>query len=156
MKKRLVFPLALLVGLALLALALGSFWAMPAVAGPLAIPTPIAATADVGPGWIMLTFIQTDTVTGTQTSPGYHLPSYPVADIQWVLGFTDSETVTCKLQFSNDNTSWADGIGVVGSASADVTNIDQFNLFGRYVRATCVPSDTNNAYTVTVIAKIHR
>lgn len=156
MRRREVAILALVFGLALMVGLMGVLRPQPAVAGPArAIPTPIAATADVGPDWIMLTFIQTDTVTVAQTSPGYNLPSYSVADIQWVLDFTGAETVTCKLQFSNNNVNWADGVDIVAAASADVIDMDQFNLFGRYARVVCTPVGST-AYTVTVRAKVHR
>lgn len=147
---------AMIVGVVLLLGALFALRAMPVEAEPpRVIPTPIPATADVGPNWIMVTWVNTNTVTGTQTSNAFNLPSYSAADIQWVLKFTDSETVTCKLQFSNDNSNFADGVNIVAAASADACAMNQFNLFGRYTRVVCTPT-TTNAYTVTVTGKVHR
>jgi hypothetical protein len=140
------------VGLALMVILAQVLPQQPVQAGPLALPTAIAAPAGGG-DWIMATIMSADTVSGTETSGAIHVAAYTAADVQYNLGFTDSETVTCKLQFSNDNSTWNDGPNLVAAAVADATGLDQFHVYGRYMRAVCTPT-TENTFTATITAKI--
>jgi len=157
MRKQIVL-LACLVAALLLVGGLISQWSAPAPVQA-AIPTPVAEVAG-GMDWVMATysiggdFIDThDTATGSSI----HDPAYTAADISWTLDVSGTIYVTCTLEFSNDNSNWADGVNVVNNASTDVTNMDQFNLFGRYSRIKCTESggaENENTYTMTLIGKL--
>jgi hypothetical protein len=157
MDKKQVFGLTLVVALCLLVIA-SVVMGQPAQAGPLAIPTPVAEVAGGG-DWAMATFsIGGDftNVYDTATGSGIHTPGYTVGDISWTLDVSGTITVACKLQFSNDNSNWADGVNLFTGKTADETNINQFNLFGRYSRVVCTETggDASNTYTTTVIGKL--
>ena len=73
------------------------------------------------------------------------------ADIMWSIDVGTVNTTTYKLQFSNDATHWTDGVAVASAVAADVTNLAQFYVFGRYARVYATVSNTN-PLTTTVIA----
>lgn len=154
--RRFVLAAALLVAVFLL---LGSLLSMEeAQAGPLLIPTPVAEVAGGG-DWVMATYSIggdfTD-VYDAATGSAIHDPGYTAADISWTLDVSGAITVTCKLQFSNDNSNWADGLNIFATKAADETNMDQFNLFGRYSRAACTETGgaAGKTYTVTIMGKL--
>lgn len=123
-----------------------------------AIPTPVAEVAGGG-DWVMATYsIGGDftNVYDTATGSAIHDPAYTAADISWTLDVSGTIAVTCTLEFSNDNTNWADGVNICNNLSADETNIQQFNLFGRYSRAVCSETggDAENTYTMTIMGKL--
>lgn len=129
-----------------------------AQAGPLLIPTPVAEVAGGG-DWVMATYSiggDFSDVYDTATGSGIHDPGYTAADISWTLDVSGTITVTCKLQFSNDNSNWADGVNLFATKTADETNMDQFNLFGRYSRVMCTETggEAGVTYTATVIGKL--
>lgn len=158
MRRQLVLLACLLAGF----LAVGSFFcqmANPAPPAMAAIPTPVAEVAGGG-DWVMAEYsIGGDfiDVYDTATGSAIHDPAYTVVDLSWTLDVSGTIYVTCTLEFSNDSSNWADGEDIVGNASADVTNMDQFNLHGRYSRAKCTESggaDLTNTYTATLIGKL--
>lgn len=125
-----------------------------AVAGPPPAPTPIAATAG-GNDWLMVTYLSTDTVDIDINSGGKHNPAYSVVDLSHTLDVQSSyhNTATCYLDFSNDNTNWDRGLTVINAADEDVTDMQQYPIFGRYSRITCTLSNANEV-TITVIGKL--
>jgi len=153
MNRKQAFGWTLVLALALLVALANVLPEQPVQAGPLAIPTPIAAPAGGG-DWIMATYLNTNTVEAGVHSSGVHCAAYTAADVQHVLDITDNQTVTCKLQFSNDDSNWSDGLNVFATKSADENAMQQFQLFGRYSRITCTLG-TANEFTVTVKAKLH-
>jgi len=154
--KRFVLVVALVLAAFLMA---GSLFSMQqrAQAGPLLVPTPVAEVAGGG-DWVVVTYSTGDfnNAYDTVTSNSQHAPAYTAADISWTFDVSGTIEVTCTLEFSNDNSNWADGIDIVNGASADVTNIDQFNLFGRYHRIKCTEygGDAENTFTATIKAKL--
>jgi hypothetical protein len=154
--RRFALVLALLVAVVLMAGSLFSMQrAQPAAA---AIPTPVAEVAGGG-DWVMVTYSFSGDFTNvydTATGGSIHDPAYTAADVSWTLDVSGTITVTCKLQFSNDNSNWADGVNLFADATSDVTNIDQFNLFGRYSRVMCTETggEAGVTYTATIKAKL--
>ena len=55
-------------------------------------------------------------------------------DLQWLIDQTAVNTVTLKLQFSNDSTNWIDGATFVTNNAADAGDMQQYAVFGRYLR----------------------
>ena len=65
---------------------------------------------------------------------------------------TDVNTMTLKLQFTNDTpgtsgATYVDGINIVASNAADATDLQQFQTFGAW---TCVYADVTNTNAVDV------
>lgn len=118
--------------------------------GPLAAPTPVSVNPGSGVGRASVLWsnkvITADTATGAMD-----ILNYGKADIQWVTDQTAvagaPNTTTVKLQFSVDGVNWADGINVLASNSADAADMQQFAVFGRYVR---LYADVSNANPVTL------
>lgn len=154
--RRFVFVVALLLALVLM---VGSLFSMqPAQPAQAAIPTPVAEVAGGG-DWVMVTYSYSGDFTDvydTATGGSIHDPAYTAADISWTIDVSGSITVTCSLEFSNDNTNWADGIDILSSVAADETNMDQFNLFGRYSRVKCTETggEAGVTYTATILGKL--
>jgi hypothetical protein len=153
-RKRGHFLVLLAVGLGLTALAVNVFQGAPVAAGPLAAPTPISAPAGGQGEWIMVTYLSTNTVDVDVNCSGRQIAAYTTLDLQHIVDVTDAQTVTCYLDFSNDNSNWARGPTVI-NAGADETDLQQYNLFGRYSRITCT-LDSTNEVTLTVKGKAFR
>lgn len=146
------FMLCVALGLILVLSLLSSMQVRQAVAGPLLAPTPITAPAG-GDGWVMVNYIaQTNTVDVDLNSTGQQTAGYTVVDLSNTIDATDNQTVTCYLDFSNDNSNWDRGLTVISAVSADATDMNQYNLMGRYSRITCTLG-TANEVTVTVQGK---
>lgn len=118
-------------------------------AAPAVAPTPLAETAG-GPGYQNVVFWSADALTASAGSNAIQLPGYEVLDLQYVIDQGTVNTTTIKLQFSNDNTNWSDGINVVANNAADANAMAQFNNFGRYVRLYATVTNTN---PVTITAR---
>ena len=125
--------------------------ARPATADVLAIPTPVftapnsTATARTG------TFWEDDALTASGGSAVVDVGNYSRADIMWSIDVGTVNTTTYKLQFSNDARHWTDGVPVASGVAADVTNLAQFYVFGRYARVYATVTNAN-PITTTVIA----
>jgi hypothetical protein len=156
--RRFAIVLALLVAVFLMAGSLFSMQrAQPAAA---AIPTPVGQQAGGG-DWVMVNYSDSTSewanAYDTATSGSKHAPAYTAADISWTIVVSGTIYVTCTLEFSNDNSNWADGVNILNNVSADETNMDQFELFGRYHRIKCTESsgaENENTVTYTIKSKL--
>ncbi len=141
--------IALSVGVTVLALA-AFFGAMngggvtPALAAP---PTPVSITQPVGLDPQLYTLFSGVVTTSTQGTCR-ELGKWAVADIQTVIDVSSTQTVTLKMQYSNDGTNLVDGANIV-AASADTNTLTQLPLFARYACAYATLGSTNTV-TVTV------
>lgn len=125
--------------------------------GPLAAPTPVSVTGNTGRGQAAVLWnakvITEDTATGAMD-----ILNYSKADIQWLVDQTvvagAANTTTVKLQFSNNGTNWIDGMNAVATNSADAGDMQQFAVFGRYVRLYADVTNSNPVtWTLAVAAK---
>ncbi len=120
---------------------------------PLAIPTPVTApahsTAPNAPEFPL--FFNAKPLTEDTRSSCFELPEYSIIDLQWLIDQTivntTANTITLKLQYSNDNINYVDGAAFVSANAADAGDMQQYNLFGRH---TCIYADVSNTQTVTV------
>jgi len=118
--------------------------------GPLAAPRPVSVNPGSGAGRAAVLWsakvITADTATGAMD-----ILNYSKADIQWLVDQTvvagAANTTTVKLQFSNNGTNWIDGINAVATNSADAGDMQQFAVFGRYVR---LYADVTNSNPITL------
>jgi len=141
----------LVVVLLLVALVVALPVARPATADVLAIPTPVFTSPVAGATARTATFWDTDALIASGGSAVVDVGNYSRADIMWSIDVGTVNTTTYKLQFSNDATHWTDGVAVASAITADVTNLAQFYVFGRYARVYATVSNTN-PITSTVIA----
>ena len=144
----------LVVAVALLALLLVPLsTAQATIPQPLAIPTPVTApahsTAPNAPEFPL--FFNAKPLTDDARSSCFEVPEYSIVDLQWLIDQTivnsTANTITLKLQYSNDDANYVDGASFVSSNAADAGDMQQYNLFGRY---TCIYADVSNTQTVTV------
>lgn len=116
---------------------------------PAFAPTPVSAT-DSGGNNDLATFWSSEALTATGTSSVQNVQNYERIDLQYVIdqGATPN-TLTVKLQFSNDNTNWVDGATIVTDNAADANVMQQFAVFGRFAR---LHATAGNSESVTVTA----
>jgi hypothetical protein len=137
---------------ALLFMGLAGLLATPAaVAGPAAIPTPVSITP--GNGAPQLVTLFNANVSTADSSGAAAVIAGEKVDLQWLIDQTAVNTVTLKLQFSNNGVNWIDGATFVTNNAADAGDMQQYALFGRYLRAHADVSNSNPV-TVTVIGLV--
>lgn len=119
-----------------------------AAAAPPAAPTPVVtgySNDNVQPP--KLFFANGDTLTQSTNTASFQLAEAEALDIHLVLvGATDTNTVTVKLQHSNDNSNWVDG-ATIGAVITTTNDMNQYANFGYYTRINVAPTTTD---TVTI------
>jgi hypothetical protein len=120
-------------------------------AAPAAIPTPVSVTPGNGAPQVA-PFWQATALTASGAGAEAIIAGEKV-DLQWVIDQATVNTVTLKLQFSNDSTNWVDGATFVTNNAADAGDMQQYAVFGRYLRAYATVVNTNPV-TVTVIGVV--
>lgn len=157
MNQKLLLPF--IVALVALGVVIGGFIGLsPAGAAPGAIPTP-AFTGYSGDTTQNVTFWNAQAMTVDAGSTAFELGQAEALDIQYIIDQDwaggEPNTTTLKLQFSNDNTNWTDGVAVVTSNTTDTVNLLQYNNFGRYTRIYA-DVGASDGLTLTVIAVARR
>lgn len=112
-----------------------------------AAPTPVSITQPVGLEPQLYTLFSGVVTTSTQGTCR-ELGKWAVADVQTVIDVSNTQTVTLKIQYSNDGVNLVDGANIV-AASADTNTLTQLPLFARYACAYATLGSTNTV-TVTV------
>lgn len=136
---------------ALLALAL--FGAMSGGGGTPALaaaPTPVSITQPVGLNPQLYTLFSGTAITASAQGTCWELGKWAVADVQSIIDVSDTQTVTVKIQYSNNGTSLVDGMNLATSA-ADASTFVQAPLFGRFACAYATLA-TTAPVTVSVTA----
>ncbi len=121
-------------------------------AAPLAAPTPLAvAPKNAAPEFP--TIFSSKVISADVRSDCFEVPDYAHVDLHWVIDMAAVNTTTLKLQHSNNNTSYVDGISFVSAAVADAESMQQYAIFGRW---TCVYADvaTTDLVTLTVLGVV--
>ena len=120
-----------------------------AMAAPAPAPTPVSVS-DSGGNNALVTFWSGEALTATGASSVQNVMDFERVDLQTTIDQgTTPNTVTLKLQFSNDNTNWVDGATVVTANVADAGAMQQYAVFGRYAR---LYATAGNSESVTVTA----
>ena len=160
MSKRFVIPMASLIVLAALlfgGLAAITPPAMASTSAPLAAPTPVSVTrpSRENSPWITFSPFNVSVLTADTTSSCQDVGNYSVADVLYIIDQADTvvpNTTTLTTKWGvGDTTNLATGINVVASNSADVTDMQQVQLFGRYF---CIFADVTNTKTVTITTQV--
>ena len=115
-------------------------------AAPLAAPTPVSVTQPVRTQPQLYTLMNAALTADTRGSC-WELGVYSVADIQYTIDQSTTNTVTLKLQYTNDQATFTDGASLVTDNAADASGMNQYPLFGRF---TCLYADVTNTNTVTI------
>lgn len=128
----------------------------PALAAPPAAPTP-AVTGYSNDTIAPPKHFWADGATLTQAtaSQAFQLAEAEALDVQLVLvGASDTNTVTVKLQHSNDGSNWVDG-ATIGAVVTTTNSLNQFANFGYYTRAYVTPT-TTDTLTLTHFSAVAR
>lgn len=121
-----------------------------ASAAPQAIPTPAAGVNLPGVASNIVTFWATSVITADGNSSMQNIANHAVSDLQVVLDHGTANTVTLKMQFSNNGVNWVDGATVGSALGVDTNTLQQYAVFGRFARVNADVTNAN-ALTVTVI-----
>lgn len=113
-------------------------------------PTPVSITQPVGLNPQLYTLFSGTAITASAQGSCWELGKWAVADVQTNIDVSSTQTVTVKIQYSNDGTTLVDGANVA-TGSADASTFYQAPLFGRFACAY-VTLGTSNAVTVNVSA----
>jgi hypothetical protein len=118
-------------------------------AAPSFAPTPVAAVQR-SPSPEFPAFFNAKVLTADTRSSCFEVPDYAVVDLQYTVDQTlvdlAPNTTTLTLQWSNDNVSYVNGLAVATNNITDTTDLQQYQLFGRYA---CVYADVTNTNPVT-------
>ena len=139
--------ITVIVGALLLAALFGAMVGGGGTTALAAPPTPVSITQPVGLEPQLYTLFSGVVTTSTQGTCR-ELGKWAVADIQTVIDVSSTQTVTLKIQYSNDGVNLVDGANIV-AASADTNTLTQLPLFARYACAYATLGSTNTV-TVTV------
>lgn len=121
-----------------------------ASAAPSLIPTPVSVSSRGTSLAKDVMLYDASVMTTAVASNAQGVAEHEIIDLQWLIDQTDVNTATIKLQFSNDGTNWVDGATAVSSNAADAGDMQQFALFGKFVRAHTTLANTNPV-TITLI-----
>lgn len=149
------FPVvAVIAGVVLFLAVLATIGGNGASAAPSLIPTPVSVTARSASPAKAVVFYSGSTVTTAVASNAQGIAEYEIVDLQWIIDQTvlasGANTTTLKLQFSNDGVNWVDGATAVSSNAADAVDMQQYALFGQFVRVHTTLGNTNPV-TITVL-----
>ncbi len=139
--------ITVIVGALLLAALFGAMVGGGGTTALAAPPTPVSITQPVGLSPQLYTLFSGVVTTSTQGTCR-ELGKWAVADIQTVIDVSNTQTVTLKMQYSNDGVNLVDSANIV-AASADTNTLTQLPLFARYACAYATLGSTNTV-TVTV------
>lgn len=117
-------------------------------AAPAAAPTPVASGFS-GKAPSEQTWLSGVATTADGGSAAVNVAGWQVVDIQYVIDQGVVNTVTLKLQFSNDGVNWTDGATLVTDNAADASVLSQAAVFGKYAR---VHANVTNTEPVTITA----
>ncbi len=149
MRKQIAIAVA--VGALLLAVLLGAMVGAGGSPALAAAPTPVSITQPVGLNPQLYTLFSGNAITQSAQGPCWELGKWAIADVQTTVDVSNPQTVTVKIQYSNDGTNLVDGANVAATVVADGSSFYQAPLFGRYACAYATLGTTAPA-TVTVTA----
>lgn len=153
MNRKNIVAVAVMGALAIAMLLLITLTGAPASAAPGAAPaaavTPVASVNARGPETArVLTFFNAEVVT-VDTRRCFDASMFETLDFQYVIDETLINTVTLKIQHSNDNATYTDGATTASAVTADGNGMAQYALFGRW---NCIHADVGTANPITITA----
>jgi hypothetical protein len=118
-------------------------------AAPPAMPTPDSASRQ-GKTPRDAIFFSARALAADTRSDCIESAGYDLMDIQYTVDQSTTNTITLKIQMSNDLVTYIDGLSAVSANAADASDMKQFQLFGRW---TCINADVANANVITITAR---
>jgi len=92
-----------------------------------------------------------DTVLNEDTASGaIECANFELIDLQHIVDETEANTTTFTIEYSNDGATWESGPAFASAVAADDDALDQYALFGKYVRLYANVTNTEDV-TVTAI-----
>lgn len=144
----LVFAIMLTSGLSVLQPAAAS------TVAPLAGPTPVTVTRPSASAPKTFQFWSNSALITSTTASCVDVGSYAVIDAQYYIDQTAVNTVTLTTQWSVDGSLITDGVDLVTNNAADSGDMQQAQVFGRYLCPRAIATNTNPVtVTLFVIAK---
>lgn len=136
----LVVPLVLMIVLSAL------ISTSPVQAEPMAAPTPLSVTRASTSA--QLATLYNGNVAANGRLGCVNASNHTLADVHYSIDQTVVNTMTLKLQFTNDTpgttgATYVDGLNIVASNAADATDLQQFQTFGAWTCVSAVVSNTN-------------
>lgn len=122
--------------------------AQASVPQPLLAPTPVSIQP-VAPSKIVFP-MYSGVITQAQRTAAFNFKNMRIADIQYVIDATLFQTLTARLDYSNDGVHWVAGPTVINAASTDTTDMQEFYTFGGYGSFTLTLGSTDPANPITV------
>lgn len=146
------FPIiAVLAGVVLFLAILATMGGNGAHAAPSLIPTPVSVSSRGTALAKDVMFFNSVTLTTAVPSNAQGIAEHEIIDLQWLIDQAAlTNTLSISLQFSNDGVNWVDGARAVTSNVADAGDMQQFAVFGKFVRAY-TSLDNTNPVTITLI-----
>lgn len=126
---------AAIIGALLLAVLLGAMVGVGNAPALAAAPTPVAITQPVGLQPALYTLISGNAITQSVQGTCRELGKWALLDAQTTIDVSDTQTVTVKIQYSNDGVNLVDGANLAASVITDGSTFYQAPLFGRYACA---------------------
>ena len=122
-----------------------------ASAAPSLVPTPVSVSARGSAIAKDVVLYNGVVMTTAVASSAQGINEHEVIDLQWIIDqATLTNTLSINIQFSNNGVNWVDGPRVVTTNTADANDMQQYAIFGKYIRA--YPSlENNNPVTITLI-----
>lgn len=122
-------------------------------AAPLFAPTPVSQARSVNVPQVA-TFFAVESITADQRAGCTNSADFEKADIQYVIDQGTVNTVTLKLQFTNDphgsGATYIDGVNIVANNAADASSMQQFQVFGAW---TCIYADVANSNPLSLTVR---
>lgn len=120
-----------------------------AEAAPGAAPTPISLANNAGNSSRISQWFLNKTIVTDTRSTCFENGDKNLTDLQWAVDQSASlpNTLTLKLQATNDMSHFVDLVTLVNASAADVTNMQQYAIFGRF---QCLYADVVNTRVVTI------
>lgn len=125
-----------------------------ATAAPGMAPTPVAVTRPAVAGYGVHTLFDARSITQTTTSTCVDVVRAATVDAVYVIDQGTTNTVTLYSMWSIDGSTLVTGTALVAGNAADITDMAQLQVFGRYFCVRASPTNTNTvAVTVQALAK---
>lgn len=123
----------------------------PTQAAPPSAPTPVADFLMPLKNAAAFPLQSATAITADTNTTGVEVMNMSAVDVQYIIDHGTLNTTTLKIQYSNDNSNWVDGITLVSASAADGTSITRVPVFGRWIRVNQDVA-TTDTITITVLA----
>lgn len=136
----------ILAGLLIALVVVGSFVQIGQAAPP-AAPTPVADFLMPLKNASAFPFQAATALTADTNTTAVEVMNMSAVDVSYTIDISNVNTTTLKIQYSNDNTNWVDGLTLGSAVAADGSALTRVPVFGRYMR---INQDVATADAITI------